>query len=216
MTQQAEAFERRDVDRDRDWRFVAALKRLVPHTEDGSEQRGDRAALASLRRALGREPGGSVEAYPAIYHALGDEQLSPRREQPYFVVAPLFALYPEGGWRSEETGRFEQRNLGASLALLALNAESGSIEKRFQALLDSYSDELPEHLRHAVSLLRAHDMPISWEELLDDVRGWDDAGRRVQRKWARAYWGHLARVERTDAADETAVGNADQIEKDEE
>src|SRR5205807_6111401 len=111
---------------------------------------------ASLRRALGRAPGASVEAYPAIYRALGDASLPPWEEEPYFIVAPLFALYPSGTWPREQTAPFEPHDLGVSFARLAAQTESESIEKRFQGLLDSHSDDLPEHMRHAVSLLRAH------------------------------------------------------------
>ncbi len=194
MTQQTlSPEERRRRERARDARFVRSLERLVPQSGDGVEQRGDRAALAALRRALGGEPGERVEAYPTIYAALGAEELSPREERPYFIVGPLFAIYPEGGWRGERSSPYEQRNLGASLARLAAASQSGSVELRFQALLDSDPEELPSHLRHAVSLLRAYDVPIAWAQLLDDVRHWDAGDRRVQRIWARTYWSRVAR-----------------------
>lgn len=179
--------------RARDRRFVAALERLVPRAEPGREQRGDRVALAALRRAAGKPPGSVPEAYPAVYRALGDEPLPAWEEEPYFVVASLFALYPEGGWPSEASAR--ARNLGASFARLAERTASGSIEQRFQALLDSHREALAEHLRHAVSLCRAHDVPVDWVELLDDVRHWESESRWVQRKWARTFWGETARLE---------------------
>jgi CRISPR system Cascade subunit CasB len=208
MTQQTEASQVRERDR----RFVRALDRLVP---DGDEQRGDRAALAALRRALGKPPGEAPEAFSVVYHALGDEQLTPREEQPYFIVAPLFALYPEGGWSGDgSTGTYQSRSLGASLARLAEATDSGSIEGRFQALLDAHRDDLPEHLRHAVSLCRAHDIPVSWVDLLGDVRHWDHPDRPVQRRWARDYWGYIARAERAAADAETSKDDND--EEDEE
>lgn len=168
----------------RDQRYLGVLRRLVP---DASHV-GDRAALATLRRALGKAPGESIEAYPIVYRALGGADLPPWAEEPYFIVAPLFALYPEGGWPGEAKPG-QPRNLGVSFARLAQSVDSGSIEKRFQALLDSRRRELPERLRHAVSLLRAHEAPIDWLQLLRDLRAWDADDRRVQRRWARAYWG---------------------------
>jgi CRISPR system Cascade subunit CasB len=189
----AGSLDQGSVVRARDRRFVAALERLVPRAEPGREQRGDRAALAALRRAAGKPPGSVPDAYPAVYRALGEEALPPWEEEPYFIVASLFALYPEGSWPSDAASG--ARNLGASFARLAERTASGSIEQRFQALLDSHREALVEHLRHAVSLCRAHGVPVDWVELLDDVRHWESDSRRVQRKWARTFWGEVARLE---------------------
>jgi CRISPR system Cascade subunit CasB len=212
MTQPAQrARDRRDqeAERVRDYHFIAELERLVPSEEDGAERRGDRAALAALRRAAGRPPGESPAAYPAVYRALGDEPLQPWEETPYFIVAPLFALYPHGSWRrGDEEERYEPRSLGASFARLAERTGSGSIEGRFRALLDSRIEDVPEHLRHAVGLLRAHEVPVSWTELLGDIRRWDDERRSVQRKWARHYWGHIARIEQQASAADASADDA--------
>jgi CRISPR system Cascade subunit CasB len=188
----AERLDQGSVVRARDRRFVAALERLVPRAEPGREQRGDRAALAALRRAAGKPPGSMPEAYPVVYRALGDETLPLREEEPYFIVASLFALSPESGWPNDAaTGA---RNLGASFLRLAERTASGSIEQRFRALLDSPREALAEHLRHAVSLCRAHDVPIDWVELVNDVRHWESEDRWVQRKWARTFWSGSAQL----------------------
>jgi CRISPR system Cascade subunit CasB len=205
MTQQVAVVRGpREEQRVRDRRFIAALEQLVPRSEEGSERRGDR-----------KTPEANVRAFATVYRALGGAELPLWEEEPYFVVAPLFASYPEGSWRQAEGARREARDLGASFARLRDRSESESIEKRFQALLDSDAEDLPVHLRHAVSLLRAHDVPIAWDLLLDDLRRWDATDRRVQRKWARSYWGHMARRER-DAEADTASSEAntnEEIEK---
>ena len=56
------------------------------------------------------------------------------------------------------------------------------------ALLNAHPDELGRHLRHAVSLLKAHEVPIDWAQLLRDVQEWTYEGRPVQLDWARAFW----------------------------
>jgi CRISPR system Cascade subunit CasB len=68
-------------------------------------------------------------------------------------------------------------------------AGSASVERRFTALLDCHADELPGHLRHAVSLLKSKGVPVDWRVLLADVQWWGHGDRFVQREWAREFWG---------------------------
>ena len=43
--------------------------------------------------------------------------------------------------------------------------------------------------------------------LLSDIRHWEDEDRRVQRAWARAYWGRMARAEGGDAGAKSSGEN---------
>lgn len=160
---------------DKPERFVEYLEKL--------EAGQDRSALAALRRSLGKSP-----EYPAGSHR-HVLWINPHSwEEPhYYLVAGLFALHP-ANWRKEE-GDKQLSNLGASFAWLKEKADSDSIEKRFIALLDCHEDDMAEHLRHAVSLLRSKEIPIDWAQLLRDLRSWSHEDRRVQRRWARAFWG---------------------------
>lgn len=148
--------------------------------------RDDRAALAALRRGLGKKPGEAPEMFPYLVPWIGD--LSGWPEETYYLVASLFALHPlpwTGGAASDS-------NLGGSLLRAAQGGREG-IERRFVAMLNSRRDDLPEHLRHAVSLCRTQDVPVHWERLLHQIRGWDSESRWVQKQWARAFWGSLDR-----------------------
>jgi CRISPR system Cascade subunit CasB len=156
--------------RDREDRFVKHLESL--------RDRGDRAALARLRRGLGRAPGTVAETFPLVQPRL-PEGMPPRQENAFYLVASLFASHPGPG---------EAGNLGAAFARLAAQRDSASIEQRFVALLNCHEDDLPGHLRHAVSLLAASDVPVNWRQLLADVQRWGHPGRPVQRQWARNYW----------------------------
>ncbi len=70
------------------------------------------------------------------------------------------------------------------------------------ALLAADAEDLGEHLRHAISLMRAHQAAIDWEQLLSDLGRWDDDDRRIQARWARSYWGSAA----TDTEQSTEQG----------
>lgn len=157
----------------------------------------DRAALAELRRSLGQPPGLAAAAYRHVYQF----NPSPYDEAAYALVAGLFALHPQS-WQPAE-GETSKNNFGASLARLKKRVEENrrtedkGTERRVVALLNSHVDELPEHLRHAVSLCKAHDVPVDWRALLADLRHWSHEDRYVQRQWARAFWGGNAAADTT-------------------
>ncbi|MCG3144750.1 MAG: CRISPR-associated protein Cse2 [Gammaproteobacteria bacterium] len=156
-------------------RFINYLKELADDE--------DRAALAALRRSLGKTPGEAAEAHRHVLRFNPD----PWDEWAYYLVAGLFALHPES-WAHKEVDR-QSTNFGASFAWLKSKTDSDSIEKRLVALLDCHEDDLAEHLRHAVSLLRSKEIPVDWAQLLRDLRSWNHEDRFVQRRWARAFWG---------------------------
>ena len=56
-------------------------------------------------------------------------------------------------------------------------------------LLDAPLDDLPFRLRQVVALAASADIGINWRSLLGDLLWWDHPARRVQRRWARSYFG---------------------------
>src|SRR5262245_13745424 len=159
--------------------FISYLKELA--------DKEDRAALAALRRSLGKSPGEAADAHRYVLR-FNPEQ---RDEWAYYLVAGLFAMHPESWQHKEDDNRLT--NFGASFAWMKSKADNdSSIERRFVALLDCHTDDLAEHLRHAVNLLRSNKSEVilvDWLQLLRDLRNWNHEGRFVQRNWARAFWG---------------------------
>jgi CRISPR system Cascade subunit CasB len=158
--------------------LVSALIELV--------EKNDRAALATLRRGLGKEPAHVVEMYPLVdrYVPKGCSQWD---EATYYIVASLFALHQEH-WQINDQSQ-QQTNFGASFRRLDTMAPGTSIERRFVALLNADRDELQTHLHQAVGLMKAYEVPIDWVRLLWDIQRWGGDDRIVQRAWARAFWG---------------------------
>ena len=147
-------------------------------------KRDDRAILADLRRGLGKEPGTVMEMFPHIARFVQTKYRG--EENAYFLVASLFALYPTSSWASHEN----YNNLGKSLSFL--KEESDSIEKRFLALLNSDEEDLPNHLRQIISLLKSNDKLINWLQLLKDIKAWKHEDKYVQRNWAKGFWGNAS------------------------
>ena len=183
-------------------RFVNSLVRLA-RTRD--EDPSARATLAMLRRGLGKEPGDAPEMYRFVQPRLAAvEEWDERR---YYLVASLFAAH-QINWPESNTIDPRRANIGASFRRLikAKPETSNSTQRRFEALLECDREELPSHLRHAVSLLKSGEIWIHWEQLLRDIARWDREGKPVQRQWARAFWSERSDDESADAnvTDETS------------
>lgn len=166
------------------------------------ENRNGRAALAALRRGLGKEPGTAMETFRHVVPYLPND-IRDGDERRYYLVASLFALHPDSAWPEEELqSRRRPPNLGNSFRKLGDDYRKGQavptgddknrvspVERRFVALLNSDREDLPTHLRQAAGLLKAKDVPIDWAVLLGDLLWWDSDSHRVQRQWASAFWG---------------------------
>ncbi len=154
--------------------------RLIRYLKNLEKPPKDSAALANLRRGLGKPPKTAMEMFPYLGQFLSHET-KPRYENAVFIIAALFAYYPDA---PPNVG-----NLGASLR--QLKDESDGIEKRFVALLNAEAEDLPYYLRQIIGLLRAKEIAVNWEQLFKDVQNWDSDKRFVQRKWAERFWGNF-------------------------
>ena len=163
---------------------------LVTHLENLLRQ-DDRAALAQLRRALNTPVGRATEAHRHVLPWLPAEASWEVVDDAY-LIASLFALWHQGRDQPRTVSGERLTNLGLSFRLLPEEVRTGSVEGRFRALLNAGREDLPDHLRHAISLLRANEVAVDWSRLYGDVRGWESDDRRIQRQWARAYWGGTA------------------------
>jgi len=172
------------------WKFVRMLKHLtgIRWKEDGAEIGGEKnlGALAALRRGLGRPAGAAAEMYPYVVPLL-PEGVTWDEEEAYFLIAALFAWH-QMDWTPGEGEKGLDTNFGASYRRLFDETTSESIERRFVALLNAHREDLPEHLRHAMGLLKSKAIPVNWTQLLRDLAHWGDPKRGTQRNWARSYW----------------------------
>ena len=151
----------------------------------GFVEREDRGALATLRRGL-RRPAGEV---PALYLYLGpwipDKEDRSPQEADLFLVAELFALWHQGKSHPDLTGN----NIGEALRQLSIaTGKQAATEHRLLALLQCPREDLDTGLHGIISLLRSHNIPVDWSQLLTDLQFWDKDTRKVQQRYARAFW----------------------------
>ena len=164
------------------------------------------AALARLRRGVGKEPG---EVLELLEFTVSDE-LAPgpdgtvgRAERAAHIALTLYAVHQQS--RGE---RMHRRGRGVGAALRALHrGASGDLPdplvRRFRML--GTADSLPElthHLRGAVQLLRAGGEPLDYGLLADQLVTWQSGDHAsVQLAWGRQF--HRAKRADTDPADTT-------------
>jgi CRISPR system Cascade subunit CasB len=144
--------------------FIQRLYDLAEHD--------NRAALAELRRSFATP----LSAMPYVVPFLRADATR-REEDALVLVAGLFALHPSKGTLS----------LARALAIVARTSDSVAL--RFRALLDADIEDLAHHLRHAVTLVRSHELAVDFDDLLNTVRWWDGEDKNRQRAWARDFWG---------------------------
>jgi len=151
--------------------FIDHLQKLA--------ERQERGALAALRRGLGQPPGTVADMFRYVEPFLPQKR-SARQEAAYYVLASLFAFHP----RSTATG-----NMGTHMTQARSEGGEEALERRFTALLAAHPDDLPDYLRQAISFLASKDVAVNWNQLFWDLQNWDDEDRRVQKRWASAFWG---------------------------
>lgn len=163
--------------------------RFIAHLESLKER--DRGALAALRRSLSFAPGTHAPAMPWVEpFAVKDGTREPQR-QALYLVAGLYAAHPR-----HRSGA----PLAQGLGLVKIRRGSDSIERRFIALLSADAESLPVHLRHAVALVAAAELPCDYTRLADDMARWldpwqDEARDRVRQRWAREFYRQLAQAD---------------------
>lgn len=177
------------------WQVARRLARELDNLIDREENRRDRAKLAALRRGLGKPGGWDPQLATVVNPHIGD--LSQTHAEICYQVAALFGLHPVSWLQTDDDTRSDARSFGGSLHRYAVakSAEGGSLDdikkpldRRVMALLDANSEDVYDHLRYAVSLLRGSEITVDWERLMKDLANWDHPSRIVQRTWARAWW----------------------------
>lgn len=161
------------------------------------------AALARLRRGLGREPGSDYTLDD--YLAVPDELLAELDELPrHRIVAAekvfdaeyakhaaltLYALHQQS---RQEPMHVDGRGLGTAIADLArLSSGPEGVRRRFAALGTAISyEEALYHLRSLTLMLREHRIPLDYGLLADDLRRLRRPGGRAQMQaaWGREFF----------------------------
>jgi CRISPR system Cascade subunit CasB len=147
--------------------FIEGINRLDP---------GER---ARLKRCAGQPLGEARSGALGLFYSLLPHGVPQAQEDLYFLVASLYPLAEAGG----------KGDLGASFRLARSDKNAPGLDRRVTHLLDADQGQLPFRLRQAVRFLHSNRVRVNWPLLLSDLLFWSHAERRVQRRWARSYFG---------------------------
>jgi CRISPR system Cascade subunit CasB len=145
--------------------------------------RENRAALAHLRRGLGK-PQGTIDMLPYIAPFLPDDR---RENYAYFFMASLFGTHP---LFTEQ----KYHDIGQIFRLLgekkASKEATQNLQRRFTALLDANSMDLGHHLRQVISAASSAkpEIAVNYRQLLLDLIDWDSPKKHIQKRWAKSFF----------------------------
>ncbi|GAA5531165.1 type I-E CRISPR-associated protein Cse2/CasB [Herpetosiphon gulosus] len=154
----------------------------------------DAGGRARLKRNAGQSYGEARNVYDVFFRML-PHGVPDYAYDDYFLVATLFSIGTRLPREQQHESRAAQplnpkESFGAALRKEReqRNNQTGSLDRRFNALLDADREQLPFRLRQIVRLLASRQIMINWSQLLDDLQKWDHQDRYIQRRWAEHYY----------------------------
>ncbi len=149
----------------------------------------DNGELAMLRRGCGeRDPvEGRCPWLVGLIYGVASEPTA-------FLIASLLAQYQTTDIKD---GRHHiEGNFGITWKQVTEKTDSESIKRRFNVILDAEYDpwtgdgDLPYRLRQMVRYAASKGIGIDWSTLLTDLKFWNQPEKRVQKRWARSFFGN--------------------------
>jgi CRISPR system Cascade subunit CasB len=163
-----------------------------------------RAALANLRRGIGKAPGSIPSVWEWTLSDLPDQVLSQSGEPTYgewaiHTAMTLYAFHQQGKDIRTANMNTSKSLLGQGIRKLALarmkgqgeQEEDQGVVRRFQAIVTSNSmSELSSHLKGIVQLLKAADIPLDYSRLAVDLYEFQYPQNRnkVRLRWGQEYY----------------------------
>lgn len=165
----------------------AALRVLADLRRGGGRSFGQAPAADAALLRLVALPAGEDGAPPPLTPRLGallDDAL---------LVASLVALA-----RTPVRGRDSARHSSFGLDLRPLRQTRESAAERLAtALLGAAREDLPSHLRRAMTLLGSDGLSVDAAALVRDLGEWSTDGQPVHKRWAYHFWSRSAAAAQT-------------------
>lgn len=176
----------------------AVTYRILENLSSDLNSSFSKASLAELRASTGRDIIGSLKALASIIgffpeEFLGRSEKLTFEENAILISLQLFASHQQG--KDFVVNTKEHKNIGKSLKILRDVEDSDAIDGRFNAMITASNiEELSNHLRHLVKILRAKSIEeINYSLLAQDLywyqMGYDD---RVRLQWARSFYSRVS------------------------
>lgn len=169
------------------------LNHILKMTESGPQK----ALLAQLRRGVGRMPGELPQLWGILLDNLPEEMTrkngEPSKEEwAIYTALTLFALHQQGHDLPHKPMHCQGAKFGAAMARLVESPDDEErILRRFNMIATSGSiEELTNHLRGAVQLLRSKDIPLDYAQLAEDLLLYQNirTQNHVRLRWGQDFY----------------------------
>ncbi len=156
-----------------------------------------KAKLAKMRSSMGRSD--PVETYPFLFEMIPEELLGHSatlsdEEKAIIWSLQLYALLQQGRNDLVHEKAETSQNLGSSLSKLRIGGDSGSVDRRFNAMiLADTEEEFQMHLRYMFRLYKSKikNGTVDFAALAMDIYRfihWEDGKERIRLTWSREYY----------------------------
>ncbi len=171
------------------YRFVA--KKITQLSQKGSWQT---AALAKLRRGVGKTPGSVPDIWDITLENLPQELASKQGEPSYgewaaYLSLTFFALHQQGKAGSMYA---KGNSFGRAISFLRGGNNEAGIKRRFDAALTSKNiKEFSYHARGLIQLMKAKDIGLDYPLFAEGLYWFqvsDKSHDRVCLRWAEDYY----------------------------
>ncbi|MDO4564490.1 MAG: type I-E CRISPR-associated protein Cse2/CasB [Clostridia bacterium] len=172
--------------------------RIAELLNSGSES-ATRAALANLRRGIGREPGSIPELWGLTLEGMPAELYSQngvptRGEWAVYIALTMFALHQQGKDLKRSPMNCKDISLGRAVRKLVEGDDEKRVKRRFDKVVTADSpQELSHHLRGLVQLFKSKDIPLDYAQLSADLFLFQFESPRdtVRLRWAQDFYRYV-------------------------
>jgi CRISPR system Cascade subunit CasB len=194
------------------YNFVASkIHWLEREREDGRANSDQIAALAKLRRGVGKEAGTVPEIWPYVYEGFPEElvgkgRLSLYAETAIHTALTLYAVHRQGNKVAHDK---KNRSLGkAANELKNVNhTNEQGIKRRFDALATAKTpEEIIYHSRGIIQLLKQSGVTLDYAKFAEDLfflQCGANLAKKVQRRWGMDFYNNIGKDD-ADSEENTA------------
>ena len=172
------------------------VRRKIAWLSESSNESSTSAALAKLRRGIGKSPGAMPEIWEFTLDNLPEEILSrdgipTKGEWAIYTALTLYALHQQGKDPGYEKMSRDGMTFGSAVRTLVKSDDDESrVKRRFDAAATSSSvEEFSHHLRGLVQLLKSESIPLDYPQFAEELY-WiqiPEARDRIRLKWGQDY-----------------------------
>jgi len=178
------------------------MREKLSYLQQHSKMSSTKAALANMRRGVGKIPGDIPALWGMLFENLDDSMMSRNAEKgpsweewSLYISLTIFAVHQQGKDLEKEFMHKPGETIGKAIQKLVKDEESENrVLRRFNVLATSVGmQEIQHHLRGIVQLLNTNSLPLDYIQLACDIYKWQtpDGPQKVRLIWGQDYYSSI-------------------------